>query len=131
MTDSDIRTEAQATETNAFKEFCQDRVSLNSLGVTTQELEALSRASLLGTLSCKDDVLFMLKQIREKEKPAAFASAMPDAVLDMTEKLRRAALTNMKKRDARAARSNNALWRRVKKMLGQDDTLPADGSPSD
>jgi hypothetical protein len=129
--DSDTRSEAHSSQNSAFKEFCEDRESIRSLGVTTPELEALSRASLLGTLSSKEDVLFMLRQIREKEKPARVESSMPDAVQDITEKLRRNALTNMKKRDARDARRNSPLWRRVRKMLGQDGPLPADDSTGD
>ena len=49
-----------------FEEFCQDRKSVEALRVTAYELMALSRASLLGELASKDDVLFMLNQIRGK-----------------------------------------------------------------
>ncbi|MGA6969990.1 MAG: hypothetical protein WBY93_00050 [Candidatus Binatus sp.] len=50
-----------------FEEFCQDRKSVEALRVTAYELMALSRASLLGELTSKDDVLFMLNQIRGKD----------------------------------------------------------------
>jgi hypothetical protein len=126
----DIRSEAQSTQNSAFKEFCEDRASIRGLGVTTRELEALSRASLLGALSCKEDVLFMLQQIREKaspESPGKIDLSMPDT-RKMTERLRRAALTNMKKRDPRDAIRNSAFWRLIRKMLGQDDLLTANDS---
>jgi len=35
------------------------------LSITAQELEALSKCALLGTLTCKEDMLFILRQIRE------------------------------------------------------------------
>jgi hypothetical protein len=39
------------------------------LSITPQELEALSRCALLGTLTCKQDMLFILRQIREATSP--------------------------------------------------------------
>jgi predicted DNA binding CopG/RHH family protein len=71
-----------------------------------------------------------LQQIREKaspESPAKIDLSMPDT-RKMTERLRRAALTNMKKRDARDAIRNSAFWRLIRKMLGQDDLLTANDS---
>jgi len=40
------------------------------LGITPQELEALSKCALLGTLTCKEDMLFILRQIREASCPS-------------------------------------------------------------
>ena len=57
---------AAVAENKFFEEFCRDRESVEALGVTAYELMALSRASLLGELASKDDVLFMLNQIRGK-----------------------------------------------------------------
>ena len=37
--------------------------------MTPQELQALADASLLGSLTCKEDVLFMLRQIRGARNP--------------------------------------------------------------
>jgi hypothetical protein len=55
-------------EQNKFvEEFCQDRKSVEALRVTAYELMALSRASLLGELASKDDLLFMLNQMRGKD----------------------------------------------------------------
>src|ERR1700675_1178848 len=67
---SDNRTEAQSLDDKIFEEFCADRETIAALGVTAEEFRDLSRASLLGTLTCKEDVLFMLRQIREAMKPA-------------------------------------------------------------
>src|SRR5271155_4142024 len=62
---SDNPTEGQSTNDKIFDEFCADRESVAALGVTDEELRELSRASLLGTLTCKEDVLFILQQIRK------------------------------------------------------------------
>jgi hypothetical protein len=42
-----------------------DRELIHRLSITPQELEALSKCALLGTLTCKQDMLFILRQIRE------------------------------------------------------------------
>src|SRR5579863_3227417 len=47
-----------------------DRELIARLSITPQELEALSRCALLGTLTCKQDMLFILRQIREATSPA-------------------------------------------------------------
>jgi len=39
------------------------------LHITPQEIEALSKCALLGTLTCKQDMLFILRQIREASSP--------------------------------------------------------------
>ena len=44
--------------------FSKDRELLERLRVTPQELEALANCVLLGTLTCKQDMLFILQQIR-------------------------------------------------------------------
>jgi hypothetical protein len=43
---------------------------IERLKITPQELEALSKCALLGTLTCKQDMLFILRQIREATSPA-------------------------------------------------------------
>ena len=45
------------------------------LSITPQELEALSKCALLGTLTCKEDMLFILRQIREATRPDPKAQA--------------------------------------------------------
>jgi hypothetical protein len=52
------------TEREIWDRFSKDRELLERLHVTTQELEALANCVLLGTLTCKQDMLFILQQIR-------------------------------------------------------------------
>ena len=47
-----------------------DHEAIERLQVTPEELQALSDASLLGSLTCKQDALFMLRQVRSAMKPA-------------------------------------------------------------
>jgi hypothetical protein len=42
-----------------------DHELIDRLNITPQELDALSKCALLGTLTCKQDMLFILRQIRE------------------------------------------------------------------
>ena len=46
-------------------EISNDSDLIKRLSITPQELEALSKCALLGTLTCKQDMLFILRQIRE------------------------------------------------------------------
>jgi hypothetical protein len=48
-----------------------DRELVARLNITPQELHALSKCALLGTLSCKEDMLFILRQIREATGPTS------------------------------------------------------------
>jgi len=56
----------------------RDAEMLGRLRVTQEELNAIERCSLLGAITCKQDFLFILKQIRndslssERQEPAAF-----------------------------------------------------------
>jgi len=45
--------------------FCRNHGIIERIRVTPQELQALSDASLLGSLACTQDLLFMLRKIRE------------------------------------------------------------------
>jgi hypothetical protein len=51
-----------------------DSELIDRLKITSQELDALSRCALLGTLTCKQDMLFILRQIREAGDPEAATS---------------------------------------------------------
>ena len=51
-------------------EIRNDHELIARLKITPQELEALSKCVLLGTLTCKQDMLFILRQIREATSPA-------------------------------------------------------------
>jgi hypothetical protein len=55
--------EAQSSEDGVIQGFCRVHGVVERLRVTPQELQALADASLLGSLTCKEDVLFMLRQI--------------------------------------------------------------------
>jgi hypothetical protein len=50
-------------------EIRNDHDLIARLSITPQELEALSKCALLGTLTCKQDMLFILRQIREATSP--------------------------------------------------------------
>ena len=56
---------APSEERAILDEIRNDHDLLHRLSITQQELEALSKCSLLGTLTCKQDMLFILRQIRE------------------------------------------------------------------
>ena len=93
-----------------IEEFCGDDNVLERLRVTPAELRELSRASMLGTLTNKQDVLFMLRIIREPRKPAeprttvpseppyiqseSIEQSVPD-ISEMLDRLRREALLNL------------------------------------
>ena len=74
---SDQLTDDRSDSDGIFAEFCADRETNAALGVTAEEFQELSRASLLGTLTSKDDLLFMLRQIRAAMNPTAPPSNEP------------------------------------------------------
>src|SRR5260370_37580982 len=75
---SDQLTDDRSDSDGIFDEFCADRETNAALGVTAEEFQELSRASLLGTLTSKDDLLFMLRQIRAAMNPTAARSNEPE-----------------------------------------------------
>ena len=99
-----------------FEEFCADREGLEALGVTDAELQTLSRVSLLGTLSCKEDVEFILRQIREARRPAEPEPSISNA-REHTEAIRLAALEKLNELDLLHAQRSRTRWRRFKMML--------------
>src|SRR6202046_2942651 len=105
-------------------EISNDRDLISRLSITPQELEALSKCALLGTLTCKEDMLFILRQIRDARRPgpepeaargpgayttstASTASAPPLRAADILRKIR---LLSMVKTEngASAAEADNA-----------------------
>ena len=58
-------------EREIWERFSKDRELLERLRVTTQELEGLASCVLLGTLNCKQDLLFILQQIRSATESCA------------------------------------------------------------
>ena len=58
-------------ECKIWDEFCDDHELLERLRVTPQELDALKNCVLLGTITCQQDVLFILQQIRIATGPSS------------------------------------------------------------
>jgi hypothetical protein len=61
---------APRKERAILDEIRNDPDLIHRLSITPQELEALSKCALLGTLTCKQDMLFILRQIREATTPS-------------------------------------------------------------
>jgi hypothetical protein len=116
------KSEVQSNSDRIFDEFCADRESVAALGITDEEFRELSRASLLGTLTSKEDLLFILKQIRKAMEPAelpANEQSIPE-VMARAETMRRAALAKLDQSDSQGTGSlSRAAWRRVKMMLNR------------
>ncbi len=113
---SDCQGETQMSQDKIFEEFCADREGLEALGVTDAELQTLSRVSLLGTLSCKEDVEFILRQIREARRPTEPEPSISNAQ-ENTEAIRLAALEKLNQLDLLNAERSRTRWRRFKMML--------------
>src|ERR1700730_13608343 len=61
--------EVQSGEYGIVQGFCSNHGIVERFRVTPEELKALSNASLLGSLTCEQDVKFVLRQIREASEP--------------------------------------------------------------
>ena len=132
--------ETQSTQNEIIEDFGRDHEVLERLRVTSEELHALSRVSMLGTLTSKQDLLFMLRQIREAAEPAEIdeiVSTEPAcaedeiaeptrAVGEITEGIRRAAqakLVEMESTNAEEERKESAAWRHINALGGRVNTL--------
>jgi hypothetical protein len=69
---------APSEERAILDEIRNDHDLLHRLSITQQELEALSKCALLGTLTCKQDMLFILRQIREASSPSIGHTLFPN-----------------------------------------------------
>jgi hypothetical protein len=67
---------APQQERAILDEIRNDRELIHRLSITPQELEALSKCALLGTLTSKQDMLFILRQIREASSPTIDHAAL-------------------------------------------------------
>jgi hypothetical protein len=67
---------APRKERAMIDEIRNDHDLISRLSISPQELEALSKCALLGTLTCKQDMLFILRQIREATNPAIDHAAL-------------------------------------------------------
>jgi len=108
-------------ERSILDQIRDDHELVARLSITPQELEALSKCALLGTLNCKEDMLFILRQIREARKPgpeaqathnpsastASTASAPPMRAAEILRKIRLLSEVNTKN-GASAAEADNA-----------------------
>jgi hypothetical protein len=52
-----------------WDQFSHDHELIERLRITPDEIDALQHCALLGTLNCKQDLLFILRQIREATSP--------------------------------------------------------------
>ena len=70
-----------------WDQFRHDHELIERLKITPHELDSLGKCALLGTLSCKQDLLFILRQIREATgaPPTVFASAPASTFEDTIE----------------------------------------------
>ncbi len=66
-----LLTGAPPQERAILDQIRDDHELVARLKITPQEIEALSKCSLLGTLTCKEDMLFILRQIREATSPSS------------------------------------------------------------
>ena len=70
---------ASREKRDIWDQFRSDHELIERLRITPHELDSLGKCALLGTLSCKQDLLFILRQIREASglgtPPTVFASA--------------------------------------------------------
>jgi hypothetical protein len=80
---SDCQNEAQSTGCGVIEGFCREHGIIERLQVTPQELQALSKVSLLGSLTCRQDALFVLRQIRSAMKPAGPQATVRPESLDV------------------------------------------------
>jgi len=81
LENSDCQIEAQSTECGVIEGFCRDHGIIERLWVTPQELQALSEISLLGSLTCTQDALFVLRQVRSAMKSAGLqATVRPESL---------------------------------------------------
>jgi glutamine synthetase adenylyltransferase len=117
--------EARSGQHKILEEFRRDHEAIERLRVTPQELQALSSTFLLGSLTCRRDVLFMLRQIREATKPGELQAAAPPRPLhvpaeniepsmpdisEMAERIRREGLARLAESDSlRAANHRSTL----------------------
>jgi len=132
--------ETQSTQNEIIEDFGRDHEVMERLQVTSEELHALSRVSMLGTLTSKQDLLFVLRQIREAAEPGeidqivstepAYAEdeiAEPSrAVGEITEGIRRAAqakLVQMESTNAEEERKESAARRHINALGGRVNTL--------
>jgi hypothetical protein len=94
--DSTNQIQPLSSESEIFIEgFCTDHELIERLRVTPLEFQALTSMSLLGSFTCKQDVLFMLRQIRTTANPANLQAAVLRQPLDVSYQRIEASLPNI------------------------------------
>src|SRR6266404_3186233 len=53
-----------AARRDAWEEFINDKKIISAYRVSPREIESLKNGSLLGSVTCKEDILFILKTVR-------------------------------------------------------------------
>jgi hypothetical protein len=79
---------APQEEREILEQIRNDHELLSRLKITPEELDALAKCALWGTLTCKQDMLFILRQIREATSPgtdSAILIPQPAATQDEEE----------------------------------------------
>jgi hypothetical protein len=120
-----LATTASREKRDIWDQFRHDHELIERLKITPHELDSLGKCALLGTLNCKQDLLFILRQIREATgaPPTVFASA-PASTFEDTAEERTADLIRIRTRlTPAAAQSHQAslegiVRRRVPKQFG-------------
>jgi hypothetical protein len=111
---SPINDDRAKSHRQIVEDFRRDRELMERLGVTSEEVETLSGVSMLGKLTCKQDALFILRQIREARGPFVSPSkpetllvpyqkiepAIPD-IGAMAEWIRSSALAKLRESESR------------------------------
>ena len=112
--------DGELAENPIFAEFCRDRESIAALKVTEKELQALSRASLLGTLTSTDDIKFVLRQLRKSWIVGEGVVQPPvSESCGVTETIRRAAFAKLTEMDSLHARRSRRISYRMRMVLGR------------
>lgn len=77
--DKHLLAPASREKRDVWEQFRNDHELIERLRISPHELDLLGKSALLGTLTCKQDLLFILRQIREATgsgtHPTVFASA--------------------------------------------------------
>jgi hypothetical protein len=111
----DDQMKPQLSQQEIIEEFLGDHELLDRLQVTPQEIQSLSTSSLLGSLTCRQDMLFILRLLREGPNSAEHhATVTPESRHatdeniepptpdpgEMAERIRLGALANLNESDS-------------------------------
>lgn len=92
-----------------LEQFCLDDELRERMHVTPQELDALAHSSLLGSLTSKQDLLFMLRTLRECV-PSATEHTTGAVYFEMAEDIRRDSLRKLVEWDLRETIVRRRAW---------------------